>query len=192
MDSIKNSPNFSTFEQLLNDIKKEFLYKSQTHGILHNERVSLFSFYIANTLKLSIRDVELSLFASMYHDIGRTNDLLDNSHGLKSAQKLPNLGLHLTDEELKILQTIITCHSIDDKNFAEIAKKNGVKDFKRANTLFNILKDSDALDRVRLPYPCVRLDMLRTEVSKQLVPLSYKLFNFYYTTTYIKESNLNI
>ena len=176
---IINSNNFEIFKVSLDNIKKEFLYTSVTHGILHNERVALFSYYLSSKLQLSVRDIQLSLYSAMYHDIGRSNDFEDKYHGMESANKLELLNLDLDAEELNILKTIITCHSLPDEMFETIAIENNIQDFNRTKTLFKILKDADGLDRVRLEYPYVRTDLLRNELSLQMIPLAYKLIKVY-------------
>lgn len=181
---IKNSQYFAAYQYSVDNVKREFLYRSVHHGFLHNERVSLFAFYLSEQLQLSFRDIQLSLYAALYHDIGRSNDGEDEYHGLASANKLELLNLDVTDEELNILKTIITCHSLPDERFETIARKNNVQDINRTTTLFKILKDADALDRVRLGYPYIIMDMLRNELSLKLIPLAYQLIYFYQSLNY--------
>jgi len=176
IDIVKNSPYLHDAEEQLFNINQKVLYKSYKHGINHNERVSLYTFVLANLLNLKKEDLKLALYAAMYHDIGRINDCEDTNHGKNSADKLDSLNLDVTEEELIILKTIITCHSLDDKKFDKICKENNIQDYDRCKTLFNILKDSDALDRTRLGWPRVRLEMLRIKHSLRLVKLSYEMF----------------
>lgn len=179
IEYIRTSKNFEMLKSSLNNIKKEYLYISLMHGYLHNERVALFSYYLASKLQLNERDLQLSLYAAMYHDIGRSNDCEDKYHGHESANKLEKLNLDIDSEEMNILKTIITCHSLPDDMFEIIAKENNIKDFTRTKTLFTILKDADGLDRTRLEYSYIRIDFLRNNISKSLIPLAYKIFNFY-------------
>lgn len=179
INKIKESEYFSIFKEMLNNIKSEYLYKSYTHGVYHNERVSLFAFFLATSLGLNKRDIMLSLYASMYHDIGRVNDLLDDSHGKRSADLLGELCLPIDDEELQILKVIIHGHSLSDKVFSNLLDEYQIKDVVRAKILYSILKDSDGLDRTRLRYPYVELKYLRNDMSSKLVLTSYELFEFY-------------
>ena len=183
---IKCSSRFSLLKNELNKIKKEFIYKSDGHGLNHNERVALFTFYLANAQHLSDRDLKLALYGAFYHDIGRRHDYTDDYHGEKSAELICNLGLNITDEEMDILKTVVTCHSLDDSRFESIVKKNKVKNVKRCEVLFKILKDSDALDRVRLDEnPVVIPSMLRFDESRRIILAAYQLFENY---EQIKES----
>ena len=171
--AINQAKNKNLLFDLLENVKTNFIYSSWTHGINHNIRVALFAFYIANALALDDRMITLAIYASLYHDTGRVDDEEDAKHGLRSANRLDEIGLNLPKEDLKILKTAIISHSIDDCEFESVAKKMRVKDITNCTTLFKILKDADGLDRVRLEAPYVRYDFLRNEVSKRLVPLSY-------------------
>ena len=179
LEIIKKSENLELLINNINSIKKEFIFNSKKHGYTHIERVTLFSYFLAINNNLTTRDTQLLLYAAMYHDIGRIDDSMDQYHGLRSANKLDQLELNVTPEELNILKTIITCHSIPDEWFEEVAQENNILDFDRTRKLFNILKDADGLDRVRLGCPHVALDFLRCETSKKMIPLAYQLINFY-------------
>ncbi|MBE5738142.1 MAG: hypothetical protein E7354_00180 [Clostridiales bacterium] len=179
LNTIKDSKEYKLFTDNIDNIQKEFLYTSKTHGYLHNERVALFSYYLALNNNLDTRDIQLSLYAAMYHDIGRIDDSRDIYHGLNSAIKLANLKLDITQEEMNILKTIITCHSLHDEWFDTIAKENQIQDYNRTKTLFNILKDADGLDRARLGCPHIAEDFLRNKVAIQMIPVAYQIINFY-------------
>ena len=177
---IKRNERFGVFKDYLNNIQTEYIYVSEGHGINHNERTALFTFYLANKEGLSDEDLKLALYAAFYHDTGRMHDFLDDYHGFRSAEMLDRLELDVTDEELDILKTVITCHSLDDSRYQSVVNKNNVYDKKRCDKLFKILKDSDALDRVRLDgNPIVIPEMLRCGCSKNLILASYQLYDNY-------------
>ena len=176
---IINSKHFNLYVEMLQNIKTEQLYQSDIHGINHNLRVSLFAFYLANKLQLSQQDVQLIIYASFYHDVGRRNDCEDNLHGELSAKKIDSLNLHLTDKDTKILKAIITGHSLPDQNFNEVMNEYHIQDKQRCEKLFSILKDADALDRVRLEYPYIKIDLIRNYESKQLIPLAFLIEHNY-------------
>lgn len=183
INTIRTSKFFGLYETMLDSIKREYLFQSYTHGVYHNERTSLYAFYLAIKLGLEEKDVVLSLYAAMYHDIGRVDDSWDEGHGKRSADKLDSLNLPVTEEELQILKAIINGHSLSDEMFPYLLLEYGIRDVERARVLFSIIKDADAIDRTRLNYPIVGLEYLRNDESKTLVPLSYEIFNFYYKNT---------
>lgn len=177
---IKNSGKWHLFEESMSDIKEELLFKSDLHGISHNERVAIFAFAIGILENLNDNDLKILLEAAKYHDIGRINNGIDGNHGIRSAKKIDSIGLELDDEEIELLKTICICHSSDDKKFEEIFESNNIKDVNRCRVLANILKDADALDRVRLPRTRI-LDAryLRTESARRMTAGAYELFYNY-------------
>ena len=186
---IKNNERYLQYLSYLNNIQKRELYKSDIHGLSHNERVSIFAFYLADKLWLKDKDLNLIMLAAFYHDIGRSHDYFDEYHGTVSADKLDGLGLDLTQEDIQILKTIITAHSYDDSRFKSILDNSGVKDVKRCEKLFQILKDCDALDRVRLINPVVMPNYLRHEESKELILAAYQLMvNYRHITSNLQET----
>ena len=179
INEVKGSIRFNLYKKYLSEIKQQHIYDSDCHGLNHNERVSLFAFYLANSLGLTDREMKLALYSAFYHDIGRVNDLTDDAHGKRSADLIGQVVFDVNDDELNILKTILTCHSIDDKNFVKVLNKNKVENVELCEKLFQILKDSDALDRVRLDNPLVVPSMLRLDDSRELILASYQLYDNY-------------
>ena len=180
---IRESKYLELYKDILYDVDDTLFYQSEKHGIYHNLRVSMFIFSLANTLKLEEKDLILLLWAALYHDIGRINDVRDDDHGKRSGTLITKMKLGFSAEDKKIIKTIVTCHSLPDETLKEEANKNKVEDLERCERLFKILKDADGLDRVRLEYPYVKLDFLRTNAAKQLVPVAYELYYNYYLLT---------
>lgn len=183
LDDIKKIINNSPLEELyleqMENFNTDILYKSEGHGINHNIRVCFFAYIISTKENISEEDFKLIMEACKYHDIGRINDLEDALHGKRSADSLSFLMENYTVEELNYIKTIITCHSLSDREFERIAIKNNISDLKRCKKLYEILKDSDGLDRVRLCYPYVNIKYLRTETAKNMIPFAHELFYNY-------------
>ncbi|MBR4262297.1 MAG: HD domain-containing protein [Bacilli bacterium] len=167
------------FIEMMKNIKTELLYKSHCHGLNHNIRVALFALIICVNEDISLEDFIIIIEGAKYHDIGRENDLTDDSHGKRSAMKMDFLKDEYSNEELNLLKTIVTCHSIDDEYFDSVAKKNNIKDIDRCRKMYNILKDSDALDRVRLDDPTIKINLMRTTTAKELIPFAYEMYESY-------------
>ena len=179
LDIISKSKYNDTYLEMIKGIKRELLYVSHCHGINHNIRVSMFVLLICINENIPLNDFKIVLEGAKYHDIGRNNDLTDDAHGKRSAMKLDFLSDKYSDEEMNNLKTIVQCHSLDDSLFDSIAKKNKVKDIDRCRIMFNILKDADALDRVRLDNPTIKIEMMRTTTAKELIPFAYELYEGY-------------
>ena len=176
---ISSSNLLDIYFRQMKDFDTTILYKSEGHGIHHNIRVCLFAFIISTNEKVNSRDFNLIMEACKYHDIGRENDLEDPCHGKRSADNISFLKDKYTEEELNYIKTIITCHSLNDKEFEKVAIKNKVKDLARCKKMHEILKDSDGLDRVRLHYPFVNIKYLRTSAAKRMIPYAHELFYNY-------------
>lgn len=176
---IRESSRFNLFSKYLTEVKEEYIYKSDCHGLNHNERVALFAFFLVDDMYLSNQEVRIALYGAFYHDIGRKDDLTDDDHGRRSAEMLDDLNLNLNPEELKLLKAVVTCHSLDDKYFYDVAKEYGVQNMEKCERQFKILKDADALDRVRLENPLVIPSMLRFDKSRELILASYQLYDNY-------------
>ena len=146
------------------------------HGQGHILRVLLLAliyYYKSDTL-LTQRDKRILLYFSLLHDIGRSNDDADNRHGENSVtvimqNKISIPRLELGKKDLDMAHLIIRYHCLPDKDgYAAIAaiKKYSSNDIERLKQLYQICKDIDGLDRVRLND--LDVDQLRTEYAKKL------------------------
>lgn len=179
--------NVGRLKQEIEAINEEELYTSFIHGINHNERV-LFLAYLLS-LQCGIDEVHLRIVldASKYHDVGRVNDFVDPSHGERSAEAIIELvdsSIYEDKENVALLQGIVELHSLEDSDADYVMKKYGITDKKTFYTLFSILKDADALDRIRITYmqdtvSCLNPTYLRIPYSKQLLLVAHELNEFY-------------
>lgn len=121
------------------------------HNIGHTKRVLFYSLILSNELNLTKEETKILVQCAMLHDIGRTNNDVDDSHGEKSIDKINELNLNplkLNIFQSEICRQIIINHSIKD----DLGIENLKKVFKDENVikLYKIFKDADALDRVRI------------------------------------------
>ena len=169
------------FNNVMNDLKEQYFIDDAIHGISHNERVALLACYIGIKEGLNNEELRLVLEASKYHDIGRG---FEGNHGQASTSIIDRNRDHifpnLKDNEVNIVKALCHGHSVDDKEYKEIAKLYGIENIKQFKKLLNIVKDADALDRVRL-HRFGQLDekYLRTEISKEMIDVSKELFRKY-------------
>lgn len=161
-------------------------YNEGVHSNMHTVRVLLLTLSLAYLLDVSDRDRFILANAALYHDSARTDDSKDPKHGERAAEKIKkeNIDLltiqckdvseeyelgYLNKNEKSILRDVIKYHSLDDT----LAMKD-IKE-KRTFKLLEILKDADALDRVR--FKGVNLKYLRNDISKELIGFSHLVFN---------------
>ena len=176
ISELKNWNLFPVFEYYVKALKRERLYDSPIHGLGHIERVLLFGGLIAMGNQCNEADTRLLLTACSYHDIGRVNDALDDDHGKRSAQMLPDV-ITMPAEDMVFVQAAIYAHSINDTLMEEVIRNYGIFDKQRALNIARMLKDADALDRVRVS----DLDpsFLRFPCSCKYVDFATVLFNLY-------------
>lgn len=197
----------STLTQIFSEIDCDFLSKQiddimtnklylnadKNHGIEHIERVMFLSQLLGRQeLKLdngSIDEHAISLLTecAKYHDCGRKSDYYDNRHGLESAKKMePYLFQKgFSKNDIKLMQVVVEYHADidDDFRFEKICDKYEIERNQRdyVKKIANILKDSDALDRVRFLNSDSKLNkqMLRFDFSKELIPIIKELYESY-------------
>ena len=149
------------------------------HGISHAKRVILILRKLADYESLSIPEKTLLAYAGLYHDIGRTNNGIEAEHGFNSYKKIVELALiddiDLNTEELEIIKFIVQYHCLDDEVGYKAIQGYNIRDVEKAKLLFDIFKDADGLDRVRIN----NFDpgFLRLENSHKLISTAYDLFN---------------
>lgn len=154
-----------------------FLHPSRLHGQLHVARVTVHAFALLAALDLP--EEASRLWAAAYlHDLARTHDGVCHRHGADAVDRYRQLhqtqdvlrrgGLRREDEEA--VATAVTHHSMP----AELP------DAHPHRRITALLKDADALDRVRLGDPDPRF--LRFEVSRSMVAFAQALFDETHST----------
>ena len=171
-----NSPRYKIFYEVLLRLDESILYKSYIHGVKHIERVCFMALILSNKLDLSEDDTKILLTACAYHDIGRKNEFVDAEHGRRAAEKLDRY-VDCDGDDLRILKAAIEAHSISDARMSEIIDKYDVDNVERALQITRVLKDADALDRVRIHD--LNTKYLRFEASLELVDFAHDLFSVY-------------
>lgn len=104
--------------------------------------------------------------AILYHDIGRTNDDVDDSHGAKSK----DIYYDAAPECNSATAFLIEYHCLDDRKALADLKASNIRDKERVWLLYTILKDADALDRVRFGMRAVDPKYFRNEMAHKLLP----------------------
>lgn len=125
--------NIDRLKQELDTIDEEELYTSFIHGINHNERVLFWAYILSLQCGIDEICVRIVLDASKYHDIGRVNDCVDPSHGERSAEaiiELVNDPIYENQNFVKLLQSIVEIHSLEDTDADRIMRKYGITDKK--------------------------------------------------------------
>jgi HD superfamily phosphodiesterase len=137
-----------------------FRHWSSLHGVRHTQRVHIHVQRLTEELGWPAEDRELVLAAALWHDIGRLGDGVEPRHGAGSVEQAD--GLHLTavlsGEDAAVVRFAILRHSLPDDGADELAQglaaaadpSRRLADPRRALRVLWLLKDADALDRIRL------------------------------------------
>lgn len=133
------------------------------------------------------------LSAAYYHDIGRKKGITRDNYGFHAKNSVKMIekmdltylnGQKYSENDKKILKAIVEAQESKDKNMLKICEKYKIdeKDFEKTVQLMQIIKDADALDRVRLDLNIptamktnLNPKLLRLNTSKQLLNASYQL-----------------
>lgn len=142
-------------------------------------RKLVFSQYINADIKTKEQTVlyfSYLMDAAIYHDIGRTNADIDNNHGKVSYK------IYKKDKGFNaIVKFLIEQHCIDDSISLASISQFSVQ-ASDVLLLYNILKDADALDRVRFGRSLdgLNIDLLRLPESQDLVAVANALLEYKY------------
>lgn len=153
-----------------------FDHHSLLHGINHSYRVM---YHVLEIGKKSGLDHEIAeaFCAAFIHDMARKHDGFCQSHGAWSARrKLPLfsdlfLSVGITPDRLDTIKLAVTYHSLHE----ELEKSHeGYK-------TVALLKDADALDRIRISSTDLRPEYLRFPETHSLIGFAKEL---YYATNH--------
>ena len=198
LEAVTTSNVGEYFRDKFNQIDKSHIIEEGGHGINHSNRVAVLSTIIAQKEgfldnDLDSKKLDMILSAAFYHDIGRKRGPFVNNigpHAKNSSRKLKDIDLRYSDgtmyskEDRDILMAVVEAHEGNDKKMDKMCKKYNIPLEKQeyVKQLMTVLKDADALDRVRLDVNLgfkiktnLNPDYLRTNTSKQLLNASYQL-----------------
>lgn len=149
-----------------------FDFNSDLHGYNHTKRVMILVKELGKYLPYK-REVELAYCAAFIHDMARTSDGLCYIHGERSSKlKLPLFKQLFLDNG-------ISENEIDEISFAVLNHSLPIEVNKKHQYYITtaILKDADALDRVRLGD--LDPNYLRFDKSVGLIPFATDLLYIY-------------
>lgn len=152
-------------EQLFQLSNKLGLDTEGAHGATHMLRVLLYALLIATDYPQLFRNkknLNLLCTACITHDIGRTNDWEDAGHGAASFDVVRKCTDYDASDKLNFL---LTYHCRADAE----AEQTKYRSKPVTWLLYQILKDADALDRVRFGIRDLNVNMLRLPISRTLV-----------------------
>lgn len=168
---------------------KKVYQKNVFHGLHHSEKVMMFTYLLGKKLNLTEEDLKIVVDAAIYHDMGRENDYEDTFHGYVSSLRVRevtrNQEFYKDQEKQKMLEAIIDMHSLEDKFYRRTCENHEIEEqeYERFEKLSKILKDADALDRLRFGRKSpasLKEKYLRFDYSKELISLAKDINEIYF------------
>ena len=168
-----------TFEKFASHFRlseKYFDYPQGIHGVGHTYRVMMMCYYLGSYLKNESL-TRLAIAASFVHDMARRHDGYCTEHGQWAAEtKVPLfidlfLKAGLTENDIILIKKAITNHSLMEE----------YKSDNSAYLLTAVLKDADALDRIRLSSSNLNPEFLRLQHSHTMIPFASNFYEKYQT-----------
>ncbi len=164
-----------------------FRHHSRIHGVSHTQRVHVHAQRLLEELAWPRPDRELVLRAALCHDIGRHGDGIEAGHGASSAARADELGLtaDLAPADAAVVRFAILRHSLRDGGATTLAAElaagedaaRRLAEPERALRVLWLLKDADALDRIRLGFgECADPRRLRHYETIALIPFAAAVY----------------
>ncbi len=166
------------YRRLSRQIDNDWFHKPEgIHAVSHTRRVLLLSLLLAYLERFIPADRNLLAQAAIYHDIGRVDDGYDPGHGQASYARTcrERLVQWHNEEENEIFRFIVENHDLPDKKAHQRAERYQLGEMDRTLLLYNIFKDADGLDRVRLGD--LNPDYLRTASAQRLLLVAHQIYS---------------
>lgn len=153
-------------DMLIKKYKKS--HSTELHKLVHSARVLCLALLLGDLYKLNLSEMTNLATAIVYHDLGRVDDSADDLHGKRGAKIFMKTRAS-SGIDKKLVSFLIEYHCLDDGIAHEFIKTNFDND-ERVLLLFNIVKDADALDRVRFGRggDGLNISYLRLDESKKM------------------------
>lgn len=148
-----------------------FEQKSLLHGVKHTYRVMCHVLFLGNRLKWE-RETRLAFFSAFIHDMSRRHDGFCTKHGYWAIR-----------DKLPVFTEFLIYQGVNSYEIKEIsaAVKNHSERFDlaldhRFRKTTALLKDADALDRIRLGATNLDPAFLRLNITAAYIPFAEALY----------------
>ena len=155
------------------EMQSSEFFAGNLQGTGHAERVMILGTLIAALAPMDDKYMPWVIDACAWHDIMRRGNGTDVQHGEQAADIVERYTVARGDD-LRIVQAAIAAHSRGDRKMRGMMDRYGVQDRIGCELVACVLKDADALDRVRSGD--LNEKYLRLEPSKSLIGFAQWLY----------------
>ncbi|MCD8316967.1 MAG: hypothetical protein LUB61_06160 [Eggerthellaceae bacterium] len=168
------SKRFETWDEFLMEEVQFNEFGSVKHAKSHPERVLLTALLIGRLKGLDEKALDTLATAAVFHDSRRCDDMYDVGHGDRAAEYYREYAKdHGMDFDERAF-LIMKYHDRDDEDgIRAIAGRFGKDD--GALLLYDVFKDADGLDRIRLGKGELDPKYLRTDEAKGMLDFAAEL-----------------
>lgn len=166
---------FNIYKHFLRECDSFVNPESQGHDKIHCLRVLFLGLILAKKVRLKDSFIDVLAKACAFHDMGRINDKIDDKHGLYSYEVY--MDTFIDENEDEVLKFLMEYHCKNDKLAYEYLEKSKISDKENTLLMYKILKDADALDRVRFGIRDLDINYLRLNESKKLLLVAQQCLN---------------
>jgi len=165
-DYVSNSKDEYVFTGDYQLLIEELPMRVGIHNRNHTERVLILSSLLAEEYKLFSKERKILYSAVVYHDAGRNDDSVDPDHGWGGyIEYIKKFKMN------DVVEFLIVFHCKPDATARRfLDNKQMSMDTERVWLLYQILKDADALDRIR--FNGLDTKYLRLEKSHELIEIA--------------------
>lgn len=161
LDECKKHPLWGWFLSTLRKTDNSLFKDDVVHGVEHAKKSAILAFMLSCKAEACERQTKNTVYAALYHDIGRTCCAYGKSHGQCGAERLRTLFLPFKDWDMDIVCRAIALHD----------GPQGAGD----GVVLEAVREADCLDYMRLGFGIYDASRLATAEGRDMLRFALEL-----------------
>ena len=161
LDECKKHPLWGWFLSTLRKTDNSLFKDDVVHGVEHAKKCAILAFMLSCKAAACERQTKNTVYAALYHDIGRTCCAYGKSHGQCGAERLRTLFLPFKDWDMDIVCRAIALHD----------GPQGAGD----GVVLEAVREADCLDYMRLGFGIYDASRLATAEGRDMLRFALEL-----------------
>ena len=161
LDECKKHPLWGWFLSTLRKTDNSLFKDDVVHGVEHAKKSAILAFMLSCKAEACERQTKNTVYAALYHDIGRTCCAYGKSHGQCGAERLRTLFLPFKDWDMDIVCRAIALHD----------GQQGAGD----GVVLEAVREADYLDYMRLGFGIYDASRLATAEGRDMLRFALEL-----------------